>query len=104
MNELQIEKFMKYIEDFCDQENLVMTKHSTASSIPLSIEIGKKGYFINGKEGYISMNGDLPYKGYSSGDYIKAFGYNQHLECAEFLASKIIKFYNENEIKIKEDK
>ena len=48
MNELQIKKLIKHIEDFCCQENLVVIKHSTFSTTPLSIEIGKEGYFING--------------------------------------------------------
>lgn len=45
---------------------------------------------INGKEGYISLNGDLPYNGDSKYSYIAAFEYNQHYECS-FKLSELIK-------------
>jgi hypothetical protein len=51
---------------------------------------------INGKKGYISMSGDLPYKSDSKWDCIKSFDYNQHYECANFLAEEIVKFHKEN--------
>lgn len=45
---------------------------------------------INGKQGYISMNGELPYKGNSQYSYLAEFHWNQHLECANKLAELII--------------
>lgn len=47
---------------------------------------------VNGAPGFISMAGDLPYKGDTKGDYIQAFEYNQSLECANFLADEFKKF------------
>ena len=44
---------------------------------------------INGKDGYISANGDLPYNGKYKYDYIVAFEYNQHYECSCRLAELI---------------
>lgn len=45
---------------------------------------------INGKKGYISLCGDLPYKGDSKYVYFKNFKYNQFQETADFLAKLII--------------
>lgn len=47
---------------------------------------------INGKEGYISVNGELPYKSDSKFDFLAEFHYNQSLEAANFLAKEFIKF------------
>lgn len=41
---------------------------------------------INGKEGLVSANGDLPYIGESKSDYLAEYRYNQHLEVADKLA------------------
>lgn len=47
---------------------------------------------INGKEGYVSSNGDLPYMADDKWSYITLFSYNQHYEVAEKLASLINEF------------
>ena len=51
---------------------------------------------LNGAEGYISMNGELPYKSGSKYNYIAGFSYNQHYECAERLAKEIISYWENN--------
>lgn len=51
---------------------------------------------VNGKNGYISMNGDLPYKSDDKYSYIKAFNADEEAKVADFLASEFIKFYDEN--------
>ena len=53
---------------------------------------------INGKEGYITINGDLPYGWDSKYQYIADFDYNQHYEVAEKLAKLIIEFWEANKI------
>lgn len=45
---------------------------------------------INGKPGYVSMCGDLPYKSDSSSDYIQSFMYDDYMGCAEDLAQRIL--------------
>ena len=52
---------------------------------------------INGKEGYVSVAGDLPYKGDSKYIYIASFKYNQHYEAAEKLSKLIQEFWEKNE-------
>jgi len=47
---------------------------------------------INGSEGYISCNGDLPYNGDSKYSYLNSFRYDSHIECAEKLAELINNF------------
>ena len=47
---------------------------------------------INGKEGYISKNGDIPYMEGTKWDYIASFNYHQHYECAKKLAELIIDY------------
>lgn len=47
---------------------------------------------INGKEGCISLNGDLPYNGDSKWDYLHSFDYDQHKECALKLQELINNF------------
>lgn len=44
---------------------------------------------INGKKGYISINGDLPYTTDSKWDYLAEFSPNQHFETAEKLKELI---------------
>jgi hypothetical protein len=51
---------------------------------------------INGKKGYISSNGELPYITDSKNDYLAEFGYNQHAECADKLTKLILEWYEEN--------
>ena len=51
---------------------------------------------INGKEGYLSLSGDLPYKGKTKYEYIGEFKYNQHYEAAQELSKLIQKFWKEN--------
>ena len=51
---------------------------------------------INGKRGYITLNGDLPYNGESKYDYLATFNYNEHYECAEKLAELILNFHKKN--------
>ena len=51
---------------------------------------------INGKEGYICMNGELPYAKRTKWDYLESFSYNQHYECAKKLAEMFIDFYTKN--------
>ena len=46
---------------------------------------------INGKSGYVSMSGDLPYNEGTKYDYLASFSYNKHYECAEKLANMILK-------------
>lgn len=41
---------------------------------------------INGREGLITMNGELPYAGESKYDYLAEFPYNAHMEVADKLA------------------
>ena len=48
---------------------------------------------INGKEGYISMNGMLPYCGNSKWEYLASFSCNQYSKCANKLARMFIDFY-----------
>jgi hypothetical protein len=48
---------------------------------------------INGKEGFITMNGDLPYSGDSSHTYLASFRYDKFEECANKLAKMIITFW-----------
>jgi hypothetical protein len=47
---------------------------------------------INGKESMIDMAGDLPYMEGTKYDYIEAFPYNAHYECAEYLKDSIVAF------------
>jgi len=58
---------------------------------------------INGKKGYISMNGDLPYCSKSKWDNIKSFSYNEHYKCAEALYKIICKFFKENIREVKQN-
>jgi hypothetical protein len=51
---------------------------------------------INGKEGYISENGELPYNGESKYSYLLALRYDKHQECAEELAKRIKEWYKLN--------
>lgn len=44
---------------------------------------------INGKPGYINLNGDLPYKEGDKYHFIASFRYNQHYEAANKLAELI---------------
>ena len=48
---------------------------------------------INGKEGYISSNGDLPYMAEDKYTYIKSFNFGEYEETANFLKSEIITFH-----------
>jgi hypothetical protein len=41
---------------------------------------------INGKEGYVTNNGELPYAGETKYDYLAEFPYNGHIEAADKLA------------------
>lgn len=50
---------------------------------------------VNGKPGFISLNGDLPYANDSSSG-LASFEYNEHMKCAEFLAKEIKEFHNKN--------
>ena len=50
---------------------------------------------INGREGYASQNGDLPYAKDSKYGYLAEFGYNKHYDCAVKLADLIKKKYKE---------
>lgn len=45
---------------------------------------------INGKSGYISMNGDLPYNEETKYDYIASFRFDQHMKCAQKLADLML--------------
>ena len=45
---------------------------------------------INGKEGFISANGDLPYNGETKWDYLKVFKPKEFEACAESLAQMIV--------------
>jgi len=45
---------------------------------------------INGKSGFISMNGELPYAGDSAHIYLKSFRYDKFQETADCLAKLII--------------
>jgi len=49
---------------------------------------------INGKEGHITMNGQLPYKADNKWTVLDCFKWNQHYECAEKLSKLIIDFSN----------
>ena len=49
---------------------------------------------INGKEGYISFNGDLPYNGDSKYSYLHSFNHGEFTECADKLAEIINNFNN----------
>lgn len=51
---------------------------------------------INGKPGYVNLNGDLPYSGDSKWEYLKEFGYNEFDECADALTEMILDFYKKN--------
>ncbi len=54
---------------------------------------------INGKSGYVSLNGDLPYGGETKYDYLAAFSYNQHYEAAEKLKELIEEKFAEHAVK-----
>lgn len=45
---------------------------------------------INGKEGFVTLNGDLPYKADSKYVYLAEFGYGEYYQCAEQLKSFIL--------------
>ena len=49
---------------------------------------------INGKEGYVCLNGELPYAGETKYRYIKSFRYDKHDQAADHLASKIKEWAN----------
>lgn len=51
---------------------------------------------INGKTGYISMNGELPYNDDSKWDYLANFSPEEYQKCSDKLAEMIIKFYKKN--------
>lgn len=78
----------------------VMSKRAEAFTWCIYEHRNSDNIIINGKEGYITMNGELPYKGDSKYIYIASFNWNQHLECAHKLAELIIKF-NSKRTKIK---
>jgi hypothetical protein len=44
---------------------------------------------INGKEGYICRNGELPYNGDSKYSFLESFSYNEHELCADSLVNRI---------------
>ncbi len=52
---------------------------------------------INGKEGYISCAGELPYIADSKWEYLAEFKYNEHYECAIKLAEMFTEFYTNNQ-------
>lgn len=52
---------------------------------------------LNGKEGYITLNGDLPYTADSKSIYLASFSYNQHFKCAKELSKLIIGYYEKNQ-------
>lgn len=54
------------------------------------------GIIINGKEGYICLNGELPYIGNSKYEYLAEFKYNQHYEVARKLTELITIFWDKN--------
>lgn len=62
---------------------------------------------INGKEGYISMNGELPYAGESKSEYLAEYRYNQHFDAAEKLAELILlrreNFLSQNSSKLSDN-
>lgn len=57
---------------------------------------------INGKEGYISLNGDLPYRADSKYVYFEAFSYHEHMKAADTLA-RFITSWVESNIKVLEN-
>ncbi len=61
---------------------------------------------INGKAGYVSFNGELPYGGETKYDYLAHFSYNQHYEAAEklkeLIEEKFAEFAIKNSIEVKE--
>lgn len=54
---------------------------------------------INGKEGYVSLNGDLPYKADSKHVYLQSFSYHEHMKAADKLA-EFITHWVETNIKV----
>jgi hypothetical protein len=59
---------------------------------------------VNGKEGYVCLNGELPYGGETKWDYIKSFSYNKHMEAADYLASSIIEHAEKSYTKREDEK
>lgn len=51
---------------------------------------------VNGREGYISMNGELPYKADSKYDYLNSFDYGNYERCADYLAEEF-KYFTESD-------
>lgn len=47
---------------------------------------------VNGKEGYINLCGDLPYKSDDKYDYLNSFDCGQYERCAKYLADEFIHF------------
>ena len=87
----------------CGFTFLVMSKKGKAFTWCIYEHRNVDKIIINGKMGYISMNGDLPYASKTSQSYIASFSYNEHLECAYKLAELIREFYNDK-TSIKEPK
>lgn len=51
---------------------------------------------INGKEGFISMNGDLPYCSNSKWKNLAEFDCGRHTEAAKFLTEMLKKYYEKH--------
>lgn len=51
---------------------------------------------INGKEGHVSLNGELPYKGDNKNEYIASFGPDDYYKAARKLSGLIIDFLRFN--------
>ena len=51
---------------------------------------------INGKKGYISIAGNLPYKSDNKYEYLDSFAFDQHYQAANRLYALILIFFGQN--------
>ena len=82
----------------CGYTFLVMNEKGKAFTWCIYEHRNSDSIIINGKKGYVSLNGDLPYIGKTSSDCIASFDWNEHWECADKLKELIKEFYNKENV------
>jgi hypothetical protein len=103
-------ELIKQDKEFCNKYRVNVGTFTNCSECGLTFMVMEKKSFtwciyehrnsdsiiINGKEGYISLNDELPYKAGNKYDYLASFSYNEYYEAAEKLKELITKFLDEN--------
>jgi len=103
-------ELIKQDEEFCNKYSVSVGTFTNCRECGLTFMVMEKKSFtwciyehrnsdsiiINGKEGYISLNGELPYQEGTKWDYLGSFSYNQYYEASEKLKELIAEFLDEN--------